>query len=93
MEPIIKRILQLHSLISSGGLEAGQHGALVGQEGLLDALLVLYEECSKDYLKREENVTTFINKCEFSCSHLCVLTCLNVLVCLFILIYPYLLVL
>lgn len=62
VEPIIKRIRQLHTLVSSGGLEAGQHGALVGQEGLLDALLVLYEECNKDYLKREENITTFINK-------------------------------
>lgn len=68
VEPIIRRIRRLHTLVSSGGLEAGQHGALVGQEGLLDALLVLYEECNKDYLKREENITTFINKCEFSCT-------------------------
>lgn len=64
VEPIIKRIRQLQALVSSGGLEAGQHGALVGQEGLLDGLLVLYEECNKDYLKREENVTTFVNKCK-----------------------------
>ena len=64
VEPIIKRIRQLRSLVCSGALEAGQHGALAGQEGLLDALLVLYEECNKDYLKREENVSTFVNKCK-----------------------------
>lgn len=77
VEPIIKRIRQLYTLVSSGGLEAGQHGALLGQEGLLDALLVLYEECTKDYLKREENITTFVNKCGFSCTCLFCL-CLSI---------------
>ncbi|XP_045137030.1 citron rho-interacting kinase-like [Portunus trituberculatus] len=62
LEPIIKRIRQLRSLVCSAGLEAGQHGVLAGQEGLLDALLVLYEECNKDYLKKEEAVTSFVNK-------------------------------
>lgn len=65
MEPIIKRIRQLRSLVCSAGLEAGQHGVLAGQEGLLDALMVLYEECNKDYLKREENVSAFVNKCRY----------------------------
>lgn len=69
LEHIVKRIRYLSSLVSSSGLD-GDKGSglsgrqLIGQEGLLDALLVLYDECNTDKLKKEKNVAAFVDKCK-----------------------------
>lgn len=62
------------STSSSGGFtEIGQtqdDGSVpmetaLSREGLLDSLFVLYEECSKDVIKKKDkNVADFVNKCE-----------------------------
>ena len=36
----------------------------IAREGLLDALLVLYEECSGEQLIRDKHISTFVAKCE-----------------------------
>ena len=39
-------------------------------EGLLDSLIVLYDECSQSSLRRERTVSNFIetgNNCSFAC--------------------------
>lgn len=38
----------------------------INREGLLDALFLLYDECSKDALKkRHKNIQDFASKCKF----------------------------
>ena len=37
----------------------------LAREGLLDALVVLYEECCHDQLKRDKHVAAFVQKCEY----------------------------
>lgn len=60
-----------NSATSSGGITDVQHtedGSVpletaLSREGLLDSLFVLYEECSKDVIKKKDkNVADFVNK-------------------------------
>lgn len=38
----------------------------INRDGLLDALFVLYDECSKDAIKKKsKNIQDFTNKCKF----------------------------
>ncbi|XP_042220516.1 citron rho-interacting kinase-like [Homarus americanus] len=67
LEPIVKRIRHLSSLVSTSGLDVDEGSGisnrqLFGQEGLLDALLVLYDECNNDQLKKEKNIADFVDK-------------------------------
>ncbi|XP_042883993.1 citron rho-interacting kinase-like isoform X1 [Penaeus japonicus] len=67
LEPIVKRIRHLSSLVSTSGLDGGKGSGfvtpqLVGHEGLLDALFVLYDECNNDQMKKDVNVCAFIDK-------------------------------
>ncbi|XP_063605169.1 citron rho-interacting kinase-like [Penaeus indicus] len=67
LEPIVKRIRHLSSLVSTSGLDGGKGSGfvtpqLVGHEGLLDALFVLYDECNNDQMKKDANVCAFIDK-------------------------------
>ncbi|XP_045599128.2 citron rho-interacting kinase [Procambarus clarkii] len=65
VEPIVKRIRHLSTLVSSSGLDVDSDVSarqLVGQEWLLDALLVLYEECNNDQLKQEKCIADFVDK-------------------------------
>ena len=36
----------------------------IAREGLLDALLVLYEECTQEELRRDKHVSAFVDKCK-----------------------------
>ncbi|KAK4323358.1 hypothetical protein Pmani_005912 [Petrolisthes manimaculis] len=70
-EPILKRLRQLNGMVSScgvvGGLGQESGGAtrhLLAREGLLDALLVLYQECNTEALKKEQIVSSFVDKCK-----------------------------
>ncbi len=47
------------------GSGAGEQRHLVTREGLLDALLVLYDECNSDCLMKNEYIADFVHKCEF----------------------------
>lgn len=70
---ISARTARLNSLILGHGatLPDGSDGfdipleTAVSREGLLDSLLVLYDECSKDVIKKKDkNVADFVTKCE-----------------------------
>lgn len=41
----------------------------LSREGLLDALCLLYNECNKDFLKKNDrNIFDFVTKCKFACN-------------------------
>jgi hypothetical protein len=63
-ENIEKRIEVLDGLVAGSVLTDDILTSLTTRDGLLDALLVLYEECSHDYLiKKNKHVSAFIRKC------------------------------
>lgn len=61
-EPIAVRSTKLNHLVlgRGGGTWAERH--LAGRDSLLDALLALYEECSREQLRRDKNVALFLEK-------------------------------
>jgi len=61
---LVNRQAKLRQLIS--GRECVEPSEIpVGFNELLDALFVLYNECSKDSFKRNKYATGFVKKCEF----------------------------
>ena len=60
--PISIRASQLNQLLSGRTAHNAQKDA-VGLEGLLDSLFVLFDECNKDGLLKNEYISTFVNKC------------------------------
>ena len=71
--PISSRTSRLNSLILNRpeALQKEQKEvcAAINREGLLDALFLLYDECSKENLKkRNKNINEFASKCKSSIS-------------------------
>ena len=65
VEDIEKRIEILNSLVAGSVLTDDIITSLTTRDGLLDALLVLYEECSHDYLvTKNKHVAAFVRKCK-----------------------------
>lgn len=68
-EAISVRIARLNQMLTS---PYSQGGTLVNSrlsaEGLQDALLALYDECSSDKMKRDPDVASFVEKCKFLCN-------------------------
>jgi len=50
----------------------------INREGLLDALYLLYDECSKDALKkRHKNIQDFATKCKCCKFYACIYACIS----------------
>ncbi|XP_049838505.1 citron rho-interacting kinase [Schistocerca gregaria] len=60
-DPICVRIKRLNKLILNADKCVFKNNCL-GREGLLDALIVLYDECSNDALKKDRHVELFVEK-------------------------------
>ena len=58
---IAGRMSRLNQLFQ--GRRADQK-AIVGREGLLDALFVLYDECKNEYLMKNQYIAEFVKKCK-----------------------------
>jgi citron Rho-interacting kinase len=67
-DPISVRIARLNNIflgrVSSGNMH------YLGREGLVDALVLLYDECNNDHLKKDRNIALFVEKCMFFFSFL-----------------------
>ena len=72
-EPIIERQQKLSNIVNSCGVDETASLSLsskqfpqqlLAKEGLLDALLLLYDECSNDTLIKIPNVSSFVEKCK-----------------------------
>ena len=55
-ENTLERLKQLEALFSCGSSERGSYSV----ETLLDVLLLLYDECCNSTLRRDKNVSEFI---------------------------------
>ncbi len=65
-ESIAERISKLSHLFAGKSRNVQIDGkSLVGQEGLLDALFVLYDECKSDALMRNLYIAAFVKKCKY----------------------------
>lgn len=62
-EGIESRIEKLSAMLH-GQREDGVRRFLVGHDGLLDALLALFEECKKEQLMKNKHVASFVQKCK-----------------------------
>jgi hypothetical protein len=62
-EPISVRVARLNNIFL-GRAGAGNVPHL-GREGLMDALILLYDECNKDALKKDRNISIFVEKCTY----------------------------
>jgi citron Rho-interacting kinase len=64
-EPVCVRIARLNSIFfgrrGAENVHAKKH--CLGREGLLDALILLYDECNNDTLKKDPNIAVFVEKC------------------------------
>jgi citron Rho-interacting kinase len=65
-ESIVTRLSKLNQLLVGRGSSLSVCKSLVSHDGLLDALLVLYDECSKDLMTKNQHTATFVKKCELS---------------------------
>jgi len=74
-EPIAVRLARLNQLITGRSSLILEQKSLLNHDGLLDSLLVLYDECSSEYLARNQYAASFVKKCEFL--KLCLLIFLN----------------
>lgn len=64
LESIEKRIEVLNDLVAGSVLTDDLLTSLTTRDGLLDALFVLYEECSHEYLiTKNKHVAAFVRKC------------------------------
>ena len=65
-----ERIKQLERIFLSG--IAKSNGQALSIETLLDALLVLYDECNSAALRREKNITEFVDSGKLIVASCCV---------------------
>lgn len=73
---IIQRLCILSTAINGCGIEKENDKFsryLLAKEGLLDALLVLYDECNNDAFKRNSYISKFIKKCKYRARYISLL--------------------
>jgi len=56
-EPVSVRIARLNNMVLGKTARS-----LIRREGLIDSLLVLYDECNNDSMKRDPNISAFVEK-------------------------------
>lgn len=79
LESIEKRIEVLNDLVAGSVLTDDLLTSLTTRDGLLDALFVLYEECSHEYLiTKNKHVAAFVRKCK-NAQLLCFIYCYTML--------------
>lgn len=73
-ESITKRILHLNSLLSRSvsDSQTDSNFYLISREALIDALILLYDECNNEFLMKDSLISDFVEKCGYfySCNFL-----------------------
>ncbi|KAG5272180.1 hypothetical protein AALO_G00162540 [Alosa alosa] len=62
LDPITSRCSRLNHLLQGRGSVQAPSGCSVTREGLLEALLLLYQECNSSELMKIKHVANFVNK-------------------------------
>jgi len=65
-ETLVERHTRLRQIVCGRELLDDQSETSIGLSELVDALFVLYNECSKDSFKRNKYAAGFVKKCECS---------------------------
>lgn len=67
-ESISFRLTKLNQLLAGRSSLSLPHKSLLSCDGLLDSLFVLFDECSCEYLARNQYVSSFVKKCKYMSS-------------------------
>lgn len=63
-EPVVTRLSKLCQILEGRGLSCNEYKNLLSPDGLIDTLLVLYDECSKESVSsRSRYAKSFVQKC------------------------------
>lgn len=68
VESITARIQRLTSLLNKSFVEKrndANSSCLIARETLLDALLLLYDECNNEFLMKDPLIADFVDKCRY----------------------------
>lgn len=65
-ESVSQRISRLNSILSKTIIEnkTDNGSTLISREELLDALMLLYDECNNEFLMKDPHIAEFVNKCK-----------------------------
>ena len=66
-DSISTRCAKLNQIFAgkSVGRKSSPNGAGFTREALLDAFLVLFEECSSEFMFKDKNISGFVKKCKY----------------------------
>lgn len=68
-EPVTLRNGRLfNSVLTRSGPMQRTTRMRMSQDALLDAFILLYDECNKDTFRKDANISNFLNKCKKSSS-------------------------
>jgi hypothetical protein len=62
-EPISARCTKLKGLLNEIG-RTDERTWRLSNEALLDGFIVLFDECSSEYLQKDKRIAEFVKKCE-----------------------------
>jgi len=66
-ELVVTRLSKLHQMLEGRSLACGDYKNLLCPDGLIDVLLVLFDECSKDSVySKSRHAKAFVEKCELN---------------------------
>ena len=63
-EGVPSRITRLNQLLI--GKTSGKKVPLLDKETLLDAFTALFNECNTDYMTKDKNILTYVQKCKYN---------------------------
>lgn len=71
VEPISVRSMRLSDVLCGPTIMAS---TTFNKELLLDAIILLFDECNNELMKNDTMIANFVNKCKFLCIILCILS-------------------
>ena len=68
VDPICVRNTHLHHILLGKRhlFEGDEERRQINKDGLIDALLVLYDECNTDFMRKDHQISQFVDKCKFA---------------------------
>ena len=64
-DSISTRCAKLNQIFAGKNVGRKSSGAGFTREALLDAFLLLFEECNSEFMLKDKNISGFVNKCKY----------------------------